>query len=96
MLGPYCPVARKDVERWPIVGGLVARWGFVSVERRKEGSAQGGQTAALAQRATTCKQWNAHPPILIFPEGAHARARAQPQRLNQPPLPPLPHPVLHR
>ena len=75
MLGPYCPVARKDVERWPIVGGLVARWGFVSVERRKEGSAQGGQTAALTQRATTCKQWNVHPPILIFPEGTRARPR---------------------
>ena len=74
VLGPYFPVARLDVGRWPLFGSMLRLWGFTGVDRSKAASkaADAGApsvTQRIAERARRTAAWGRHPPLLVFPEG---------------------------
>jgi 1-acyl-sn-glycerol-3-phosphate acyltransferase len=67
-VGPYFPVARLDVGRWPLFGRMIALWGFAGVDRSKAATGD-SVTARICERAKRTGAWRAHPPLLVFPEG---------------------------
>lgn len=72
-VGPFFPVARVDVGRWPLFGRMLALWGFAGVDRSKAppaaSAAAESVTALIAERARRTGAWSSHPPLLVFPEG---------------------------
>ena len=83
-VGPYHAVARSDVATWPIFGSVLRAFGYAAVERREKGSGEAAAPAGagerltqkLAERARRTGAWDAHPPLLIFPEGTTSSGNA--------------------
>jgi 1-acyl-sn-glycerol-3-phosphate acyltransferase len=82
-VGPYHAVARSDVATWPIFGSVLRAFGYAAVDRREKGGeaaapAGAGErlTLKLAERARRTGAWDAHPPLLVFPEGTTSSGNA--------------------
>lgn len=72
-VGPYFPIMRADMDRWPVFGPLLRLWGAQGVDRNKTRPATGAARASVSQiiadRARRTDRWARHPPLLVFPEG---------------------------
>ena len=87
-VGPYYAVARSDVATWPIFGQVLRAFGYAAVERRERSAsakAKAGTEAPagadslaqrLSDRAKRTGSWQAHPPLLVFPEGTTSSGNA--------------------